>query len=138
MIHIDAQVLWVYFYFNIIGEHGQNFHACKGGLTTLFCVGRRNAYQAMHPLLGTQHSICVFARYRKGCPVNANNFCYGHVVYRCFPATLLAVRKIHFQQHLAPVLSFKPSLTRRYGNDCIAQIELIAKPARKLNLIEAM
>ena len=73
---------------------------------------------------------------REGCTVDADDLSCRTIVDIDLPAATVAVAQVHAKEHLAPVLSLKAPLPRRNGNDRVAVIEVVGKPAGKLELRE--
>ena len=134
MIYVNAQVIRVNLYIHIGRQYGNDLHASKRRLSAFLIIRRRDAHQTVHSLLRPEHAIRIFSSNGKGRTINANNLSGRCVVNGDLPSTRSAVFQIHVKQHVGPVLSLKSALTWNDGNNSVARVKFLSKPARKLKL----
>ncbi len=138
MVNIHADVARVNLNLNVVRQNGDNLNASKGGLTSLFVVGGRNAHQTVYACLSTQHAKGIFALNSKGCAVNANNFGCRTIVDGDLPSATCAVLHIHLEEHEGPVLGLQATLTRLDAHNSVAVVKLTRKPAGEFHLVDLM
>ena len=138
VIDVDAKVLGVDVDLDVIRKDREHLDTGERRLTALLLVRWRDAHQAMHALLGTEHAVCVVTVHGEGCMVNADDLCLWGIVHVYGPPASVTVAQVHAEEHVAPVLRLKPALARRHRHDGVTVVEVVGKPAGELKLGKVM
>lgn len=135
VVDVDAQVPFVDFDLNVIGQNRQNLDTTEGGLTALLGIRRANAYETVHTLLALEHAVGVMPTHGEGRTVEADSLAGRGVVDSDLPVLALGVTRVHAEEHLGPVLGLKSALARIDRHDTVTGVELVVEPRGQLERV---
>ena len=116
----------------------RNKHRRKRRVPPLRLVERRNPHQPMDAGLAAQQPESIIAGDGEGRRLDAGFFAVLIVVHLGLKALLFGPAQIHAQQHLGPVLRFRPASARMNRHDSVQRIGFARQHGPEFKLVDVV